>query len=1215
MKILPTRIISGILLIAITLSTLTTPGLTADGWRFRSTTVERLATSIDRLEKHLDQYGTVVAKSPDVWGQARLTKYRAEYERVLASKQDAFAVTLNASISRSDQAFVTNALALQAAISGPRASILGPPLTTTTTKTQPVLVASQQTPPINLTFNDLAVSVPATTKQAQAIGPDGNPLFSSTTTSQTNRTAADLAIPAAASDPFGSQVTFGTPTLAAQSLRFEQPAIAIEPTLMLDQLSRYMNHLHELRRISDGDDKADSPGYALHLVRLPISILPGKKTREGYGAEVTFIAKPHLHEKLLPETFRGLVINDLVDQWGFPLAKFLDGEEERRYLRKSETQDLLTKAKASLQGAKGSKPEAEIEIALTAAFRYANQAKLLMSEIQMPPEAIDKVLTDISSLLASTRNVQDLTAALDKSTREFDLDKDASEIGLDSIQLKAIQEMRLQIKQMSHRPDKTMAKNAAVAQRHAREEMYKQIESFTAASTKNIDDLIERVDRALTIASADIQSLLTVPTLSTTPSRRSQQPFPISLAFEVHGGQGLQSVAQQMLRIRNDHHNTPSILILDIQKILSEEFNAAYDFLISQSHLWDHCTPDLALAVRQKNKVTLEILRTAFESECFSTGLSEDQLYTRALAWAIIVESALLNERLVQDMGHLAAAKNAYQLRTDWLPYFHPSPPQDAVCSFNEYVACRWPIHVVAVDPVTQDQNVADSFSQRRELQLALSLAFASGQINAQNFTRMARRLELDMDTVALNRTVVGFSHGNDTFGWRFQPRVQSPDTKGNIHAFAETLLTGGPSRDAILNQSRLEPGIRECSAIVIMPSFVPYAVFDMRTNWFRLSNPSRKELDLRDGVGLSEEIVQLRTLSQQCVQDQHKYRQDEVYRLTRAVSQLEERLPLQSTYVQMPFENSLGGFEFFNTGTPDLAPELKGFYGEPGLSQDANTTIFLVGDHFSVHETKVMVGGQSVTPVLLSRQVMQVTVTPQLNALDKLIDVHVATPYGVSNHIDVPILPKKEEAAAKASIDKAVADHLAKNHVDQFNWTTKEVRSQIGMCDECKVSSVRIIDNLGISNGTPFQNDVHAIELRAWVYTVSVKPDSKPVKVVKPMVIKNPNGGKVTSEDIASALKELFASGGLPQDTSTIQLDAYISFTDGETNQIVRLQDRLTLNIEFCKACNPPAASPTTAEASPFNADEATNGDASFLLSPVPETAVFETPTRSRRN
>ena len=37
---------------------------------------------------------------------------------------------------------------------------------------------------------------------------------------------------------------------------------------------------------------------------------------------------------------------------------------------------------------------------------------------------------------------------------------------------------------------------------------------------------------------------------------------------------------------------------------------------------------------------------------------------------------------------------------------------------------------------------------------------------------------------------------------------------------------------------AKIEPGMRECVAIVLMPSFVPYADFTVRSNWFKLTNP-----------------------------------------------------------------------------------------------------------------------------------------------------------------------------------------------------------------------------------------------------------------------------------------------------------------------------------------------------------------------------------------
>lgn len=52
--------------------------------------MEYLAENIDWLEHHIDTYGSVVAKQPDIWGEARLTKHRDEYERMMFGELNAF---------------------------------------------------------------------------------------------------------------------------------------------------------------------------------------------------------------------------------------------------------------------------------------------------------------------------------------------------------------------------------------------------------------------------------------------------------------------------------------------------------------------------------------------------------------------------------------------------------------------------------------------------------------------------------------------------------------------------------------------------------------------------------------------------------------------------------------------------------------------------------------------------------------------------------------------------------------------------------------------------------------------------------------------------------------------------------------------------------------------------------------------------------------------
>ncbi|MFM8707227.1 MAG: hypothetical protein ACKOHK_03855, partial [Planctomycetia bacterium] len=74
--------------------------------------VERLAAEIDWLEAHIKAHGSIVAKQPDVWGQNRLTRARHEYEEQMRAQLGACQERNNASLRRSDQAFLGLALAM-----------------------------------------------------------------------------------------------------------------------------------------------------------------------------------------------------------------------------------------------------------------------------------------------------------------------------------------------------------------------------------------------------------------------------------------------------------------------------------------------------------------------------------------------------------------------------------------------------------------------------------------------------------------------------------------------------------------------------------------------------------------------------------------------------------------------------------------------------------------------------------------------------------------------------------------------------------------------------------------------------------------------------------------------------------------------------------------------------------------------------------------------
>ncbi|MGD9719710.1 MAG: hypothetical protein AB7O59_00655 [Pirellulales bacterium] len=847
--------------------------------------VETLAKEIDYLEHHIDTYGSVVPKQPDVWGQARLTKHRQEVERVLYKELEEFKATLQGVTRRSDQAFLGMALALGAAVGDSGGA--------------PAATAS------------------ATSASAPAVPtvPEASSLLDTTNVIKRDG---------------------GAEVFKLKDSNFAVKDISLEPTIYLDQLNRYLAHLQELRRINEGDDTADSPGYSLNLVRIPVSVIPGKLTRKGYGAQITLTAQPHLGDDLLPLTFRNLVINDVVDQLGLPITKIL------------ERPDIVKDLEAVF---KELHPDRTPELIDTPEPEPADAPAIAQPEYE-------------GSALAEARDEDRYDTAVAAATRE-------------------------------------------------------QLPQFWADSFSA--QLTPRAPRTLT-------------------------PYPGSQIPDIFGkGHVLGHVVLDAVRVAQPH-----VSLLDIEGLLRVELSAAFDFLeLPQAAvLWEHCTPELADSIHARQRKynrpmpgrSVIDLRNDFFRDIKNYFPRAAHTATVSLAWAIIVESALLNKRLMEDMRNLEGTKGCSCLTPscDWMDFYLPEPSPEARAAFNEYVNCRWPVIVFALDPVTDDQNIADVFSRSREMQLAMAVGVAQGTVRANAAMRFMRRLETDIETIALNRTAVGFSHGSDTFGWRFYPRVQTPDTPGTLRAAWQT-VSGGPSRDSDIRQRELEPAIRECNAIVIMPSFVPYVTFDSRANWFSLTHPRKLELTLHEAMKLSRTFQGVQN-DTACVSDSHAYRPGDVSRLVRVVEQLDRRMPLQSMMIQVPYENQLGGFEMFSTGVTDLGPELRGFYGEPGVIVDKTfkcaatdagtkldspdqcagtcqgTTLFLVGDHFSVHDTKVIAGDKCVPFTLLSRQIMRVTIPPNVQTFpDKgkdYVDVHIATPYGVTSHLAIPAVkeePKKE--------------------------------------------------------------------------------------------------------------------------------------------------------------------------------------------------------------
>jgi hypothetical protein len=220
-------------------------------------TLAAIGHRIDRVGEQIRDDGTVVMKVPDVYSNAKMTKYRKDFERQMSTELGNFKLIIAARTARLDAASTTSATSLGAALA-PR-------------------VSAPAAPTINLE-------------------PYTPPPLPSNIAAQ-------------------SGVTLGGTTAST--------GIGLEPTIYLDQEKEFIDHLNEWRRVNMGSDRDESAGYALYLVRLPVSIVPGHTTREGHGAEIAVAVQHQFHPVFLGSTFRNLVINDLVDQLSPVIYEYL----------------------------------------------------------------------------------------------------------------------------------------------------------------------------------------------------------------------------------------------------------------------------------------------------------------------------------------------------------------------------------------------------------------------------------------------------------------------------------------------------------------------------------------------------------------------------------------------------------------------------------------------------------------------------------------------------------------------------------------------------------------------------------------------------------------------------------------------------------------------------------------------------------------------------
>jgi hypothetical protein len=737
---------------------------------------------IDELDRMMTANGTIGVKSPDVWGQDRLAKFRSEYETQMSEwLKSSFKGDVNASLRRGE------------------------------TEARRLHVGST-----------LAES------GAKATGKSDPGSADSLARSLASADASSLALPATA----------------------DKTAVVLEPTVVLDEHSNYLNHLNQLRRINAGDDLTDRPGYGLYLVRIPVTLSPGPRSRRGKGAIITVSARSLMTRDTMRNTLRNAVINETVNN--------------------------LTQAIGSASASSGER----------APGPGAGSFSLV-------------AFAD-TEVIYGTRNIDMLRGEAERQ----------------------------------------LAGDLADEPHHRSARIGEWLRGELEASYHLLEE-------------------------AASPARSGQRLAAVDPLEEV----GDLVVRRDYVRLAA--LQTSSIRDGQVQRVSGQAGRRAGD--------------DPASLRRRTSDL---------------------------LGFALRIQAAAVNRRLKQDMVDQDPGLKQQNLKNT--SFFDPDAPEEVIHLLEKYVNAKWPLRVYAIEPVIAQQNVADAFGRRTQSGLEVAASVPIGPLKVLSGLASAglaaeRRAAEDETAIRLNPTMVGFGAGESTFGWVFYPRIQT-------HAGGRRLLTdvalllNGRLPDPSGKEQSIEPGQRECTALIVMPNFVPKIEFITVANWFRTSEAGDgQKSDLEKSSTLARKLVAAENaLNRAKIEGQ--YRPEEYQIALERLDQLKSMMPTQRLLVSVPYTADNNDSRIFCSQGGQLRPSLLAWHGRPP-EEGRESTILIEGKNFSVHDTHVIAGGKQAKAVLVSRNVMEVTISkdacPTRSADARpLLDISVATPNGVSNHLLIQMSP-----------------------------------------------------------------------------------------------------------------------------------------------------------------------------------------------------------------
>ena len=251
---------------------------------------------------------------------------------------------------------------------------------------------------------------------------------------------------------------------------------------------------------------------------------------------------------------------------------------------------------------------------------------------------------------------------------------------------------------------------------------------------------------------------------------------------------------------------------------------------------------------------------------------------------------------------------------------------------------------------------------------------------------------------------MVGFGAGQSTFGWIFYPRLQTSGGRSGRLLTDLALLLNGRIVDPTGNDQSIEPGQRECTALIEMPNFVPKIEFITVANWFRTSEAGDgQKSDLEKASLLGRKLVAAENaLNRAKVEGQYRPEEYRDRHGSYQAAQGHDAHPAPGG--PRPLQRRPQRFADL------LLAGLAASSLAPGLARQAARTRRRVdavcrGKNFSVHDTHVIAGRQAGQvgarqPQRARGHDRQGRLTDAERDGRPLLDINVATPNGVSNHL-----------------------------------------------------------------------------------------------------------------------------------------------------------------------------------------------------------------------